>query len=74
MKKIEIKCPNCGKKMKPEDKYPTKNPSAPFCSEKCKLADLDKWFCGEYAIEQPLEELTEEQLDDLPEPEEDSNQ
>lgn len=39
----------------------------PFCSQRCKLADLDKWFSGEYSIEQPLEELTDEQFADLPE-------
>jgi len=41
----------------------------PFCSKRCKFADLDKWFSGEYSIEQSLDKLTEEQLDDLPEPE-----
>lgn len=42
------------------------NPFFPFCSERCKLADLHKWLSGEYAIEQPLSELSPEQLDDLP--------
>ena len=60
-------CSYCGKEMKPEDKDSKNNPFAPFCSERCKLADLDKWFNGEYAIEQPFEELTLEQLNNLPE-------
>ena len=67
MKNRKIKCSYCGKEMKPEDKDLTKNPFAPFCSKRCKLADLDKWFNGEYAIEQPIEKLTPEQLADLPE-------
>jgi len=62
-----IICPYCGKEMKPEDKELINNLSAPFCSKRCKLADLDKWFNCEYAIEQPIEELTQEQINDLPE-------
>ncbi len=46
------------------------NPFFPFCSQRCKLADLDKWFSAEYSIEQPLGELNDEQLGDLPEVEE----
>lgn len=26
----------------------------PFCSHRCKLADLGKWFNGEHAISEPL--------------------
>ena len=64
---MKVKCSYCGKEMKPENKNPKNNPYAPFCSKRCKFADLDKWFNGEHSISQPLEELTHEQLDDLPE-------
>ena len=57
--------------MKPEDKDISKNPFAPFCSERCKLADLGKWFNGEYSISQPISELSPEQIANLPEPDED---
>ncbi|MBX6423675.1 DNA gyrase inhibitor YacG [Thermosulfurimonas sp. F29] len=39
------RCPICGR--------PTswrKNPYRPFCSERCKLVDLDRWFSEEYRI------------------------
>jgi uncharacterized protein len=36
-------CPNCNKPA-PE------NPWRPFCSERCKMADLGQWFAGRYAI------------------------
>ncbi|MCI0749390.1 MAG: DNA gyrase inhibitor YacG [Nevskiales bacterium] len=26
------------------------NPWRPFCSERCKLADLGRWFSGRYTI------------------------
>ena len=49
-----VKCPNCGKRTSWEN-----NPFRPFCSEKCKLADLSKWLNEEYTIsveESSLEE------------------
>jgi len=64
-----LRCPYCRAPMTPAQKTLTHNPFFPFCSERCKLADLHKWLCGEYAIEQPLSELTPEQLDDLPQDE-----
>lgn len=33
------------------------NPFRPFCSERCKLIDLDNWFSGRYRISTPLESL-----------------
>ena len=27
----------------------------PFCSERCKLIDLGKWFEGEHRIEEPVD-------------------
>jgi endogenous inhibitor of DNA gyrase (YacG/DUF329 family) len=44
-----VKCPNCGKEVKWDG-----NPYRPFCSEKCKLADLSKWLNEEYSIEEEL--------------------
>ncbi len=46
----QIKCPACGK---------TGNwfagPYGPFCSERCKLIDLGKWFNEEPRISESLE-------------------
>ncbi|WP_163327981.1 DNA gyrase inhibitor YacG [Desulfurobacterium thermolithotrophum] len=49
----QIKCPNCGKETTWEG-----NPYRPFCSEKCKLADLSKWLNEEYTLfsEEPVVE------------------
>ncbi|ADY73643.1 UPF0243 zinc-binding protein yacG [Desulfurobacterium thermolithotrophum DSM 11699] len=49
----QIKCPNCGKETTWKD-----NPYRPFCSEKCKLADLSKWLNEEYTLfsEEPVVE------------------
>ena len=63
-------CPYCRKSMSIEMKKMENNPFFPFCSQRCNLADLDKWFSAEYSIEQPLGELTDEQLGDLPDQEE----
>lgn len=46
---VKIACPTCKKKGSWfAGKY------GPFCSRRCKLIDLGKWFGGEHAISEPL--------------------
>ena len=40
-----MRCPICKKETSPEA-----NPYRPFCSERCKLLDLDNWLAGRYRI------------------------
>ncbi|MGP0628772.1 DNA gyrase inhibitor YacG [Nitrospina sp. 32_T5] len=40
-----LKCPTCRKRTEKEG-----NAFFPFCSERCRLADLGKWLDGAYAI------------------------
>jgi endogenous inhibitor of DNA gyrase (YacG/DUF329 family) len=59
-KSVRVACPACRKK---GDWFAGKY--GPFCSERCKLVDLGKWFSGEHAISEPLrpghgEEMKEE--------------
>ena len=51
------KCPTCGRvvKAEPPDAF------LPFCSERCRLADLGKWLDGGYRISSPA---SEEDLDE----------
>jgi len=58
------KCPYCGKPMTIVQKS-LDNPFFPFCSKRCKMADLDKWFSGEHAISQGIEELDDQQIAEL---------
>jgi endogenous inhibitor of DNA gyrase (YacG/DUF329 family) len=44
-----VKCPTC---KKTGDWFAGKY--GPFCSHRCKLIDLGKWFSGENAISGPL--------------------
>ena len=39
-------CPNCAK---PADLTP-ENPHRPFCSDRCRLIDLSRWFDESYAV------------------------
>jgi len=39
------KCPTCAKPIEWQD-----NPWRPFCSERCKLIDFDKWTSEEYRV------------------------
>ena len=40
-----MKCPTCNKRVEWTD-----NPFRPFCSERCKLLDFDRWVSEEYRV------------------------
>ena len=44
-------CPTCGK---PAKRREENNQAFPFCSERCRMADLGRWLNEEYRI--PAEE------------------
>jgi endogenous inhibitor of DNA gyrase (YacG/DUF329 family) len=44
-----MRCPIC----KRETVY-QENPFRPFCSERCKMIDLDNWLSGRYRISRPV--------------------
>ncbi len=48
-------CPICAKPATPE--------FTPFCSDRCRLLDLNRWFTGAYAV--PSAELDDADLDDI---------
>jgi len=39
-------CPTCKGQRRPQ----ANNPTFPFCSARCKLADLGNWLGGRYAL------------------------
>ena len=44
-----MKCPICRREISDEGKA-----FRPFCSERCKLIDLDNWLSGRYRISTPV--------------------
>ncbi len=48
---MRLTCPIC--KTVVED-APEDLPTRPFCSKRCKLADLDNWLSDAYRISSPL--------------------
>jgi endogenous inhibitor of DNA gyrase (YacG/DUF329 family) len=48
----QLKCPICKKPVALSD------PDAPFCSERCRVLDLDNWATGRYVISTPAPHLT----------------
>ena len=56
-----VKCPTC---KKTGDWFACKY--GPFCSHRCQLVDLGKWFSGENAISEPLKPEHFETYGDLP--------
>ena len=58
---MEVACPICHKKVKWEG-----NAYRPFCSERCKLLDLEGWLSARYRVPVEEERLneTEESMDE----------
>jgi uncharacterized protein len=56
-----VKCPTC---RKTGDWFAAEY--GPFCSHRCKLIDLGKWFSGENVISEPLTPGHLEQFAELP--------
>lgn len=56
---MRIVCPLCKKQLAD---VPADFPARPFCSMRCKLADLGNWMDERYCISRPLseEELAKE--------------
>jgi endogenous inhibitor of DNA gyrase (YacG/DUF329 family) len=53
------KCPTCAKPVEWKD-----NPWRPFCSERCKLIDFDKWTSEEYRV--PGQHISAAEIADQP--------
>ena len=43
---MEVRCPTCRRRIV----WSQENPHRPFCSERCKLLDLDRWLREDYRI------------------------
>lgn len=50
-------CPTCRAPSEPEA------PTFPFCSPRCRLADLGKWMAEDYRISRELKETDLDELD-----------
>jgi len=48
---VRIVCPTCKKVL---EEVPADYPPRPFCSPRCKLADLHNWLSERYVVSQPL--------------------
>ncbi|MGD0785010.1 MAG: DNA gyrase inhibitor YacG [Sedimentisphaerales bacterium] len=64
---MKKQCPICGK---PVSEHPEpKNRTAhigffPFCSERCRLVDLNRWFKSEYMISSPFQQQKKDSEND----------
>lgn len=47
-----FECPSCRKKFEP----PENSPHRPFCSARCKMADLGNWLDENYKISRPAQD------------------
>jgi endogenous inhibitor of DNA gyrase (YacG/DUF329 family) len=51
---LAMRCPICHREVSWEG-----NPFRPFCSERCKLIDLDHWLSERYRVSTPVETESE---------------
>ena len=61
-KPARVPCPICKK----ENEF-FAEPLGPFCSARCKMIDLGKWFGEDYRIREPLRADHFAEYEDLPE-------
>ena len=54
---MTVKCPMCGTMVKWEG-----NVFRPFCSERCRLLDLEGWFSERYRLPKVEEDESDETL------------
>ncbi len=48
-----LQCPTCDTRLEFESQQDA--PHRPFCSKRCQLIDLHKWFEGEYRVSTPID-------------------
>ena len=60
-KALKVKCPAC---KRVGDWF--SGAYGPFCSHRCKLIDLGKWFNEEHTISEPLKAKHLEKMADVP--------
>jgi endogenous inhibitor of DNA gyrase (YacG/DUF329 family) len=58
---IRVRCPICARSI--EGGTLSELPHFPFCSERCRLVDLNRWVEGEYTISRPADPSDHEELE-----------
>ena len=53
MSVLRVRCPRCDREIAIDEAVPLPR-DFPFCSERCRLVDLNRWFEEEYKIGRPL--------------------
>jgi tRNA threonylcarbamoyladenosine biosynthesis protein TsaE len=53
---VETNCPTCGRPV------PRSTSTSPFCSTRCRMADLNRWFSGEYRVSRPMQSVDDDDL------------
>ena len=52
------RCRYCGRRLRPDE--PEHKAFHPFCSERCKMAELGLWFQDRYVISRPTGEVADD--------------
>ena len=55
MGRLDLTCRRCGAAMAVDDEVPLPR-DFPFCTERCRLIDLGKWFDEEFKVSRAVQE------------------
>ena len=55
MADVSLECRRCGERVVVDDEKPLPK-HFPFCSERCRMIDLGKWFDEEFRVSRAVEE------------------
>ena len=55
MAEVKLECRKCGEPIVVDDAVPLPK-EFPFCSERCRLVDLGKWFDEDYKVSRAVRE------------------
>ena len=59
----KVRCPICERPL--DQQGPKEWPDWPFCSKRCRMADLGRWLGGSYHIDTPIKPEESESFDEL---------
>ena len=55
MAMLEVKCRRCGEVLRVDDEQPLPK-YFPFCTERCRLIDLGRWFDEDFKVSRHIDE------------------
>lgn len=56
-RRVKVECRRCGREIEESGEH------YPFCSDRCRMADLNSWFDGDYKVSREIKDSDIETVD-----------